>query len=104
MKHKYTWLFVLAVAVISIVSCKKDDDFVHARIVDTGDITYEGCGYVLKLDDSALLKPVYLPSAYQHDQLEVRVKYKHTGLLDTCQYGSVIYDMVNVSDIERADP
>ncbi len=97
-------VFVLAlIAVLGILSCKKEEDYVHAVIVDTQDITYEGCGYLLKLDDSALLKPLYLPGAFQHDGLEVRVKYDHTDIKDTCQYGSIIYDMVNISDIKRAE-
>ncbi len=97
---------IVALAVCSalgILSCKKDSNFVDAMIVDTGDITYEGCGYLLKLNNNELLKPLYLPGAYQHDGLEVKVKYEHTDLRDTCNYGTKIYDMVNVSDIQRAE-
>ena len=98
------FVLVLAfIAALGILSCKKDDNYVHAVIVDTQDVTYEGCGYLLKLDDNALLKPLYLPGAYQHDGLEVMVQYDHTDIKDTCQYGSIIYDMVNVSDIKRAE-
>lgn len=98
MKLKLTLLSL--VAILGILSCKKEDDYVNARIVDTGDITYEGCGYLLQLDDSALLKPIYLPGAYQHDGIDVKIKYKHTQLTDTCEYGQKIFDQVNVSDIK----
>ncbi|WP_157977241.1 hypothetical protein [Taibaiella helva] len=74
---------------------------VEATVIDTGDITNEGCGYVLRLEDQALLQPEYLPSAYQHGGLKVKVKYTHTGVQDTCQFGSVVYDLVSIQDIKR---
>lgn len=73
---------------------------VNAVVVDTGNITYAGCGYLLKLDDSALVLPTYLPGAYQHGGLKVEIEYHHTGIKDTCQFGSVIYDMVKLDDIK----
>lgn len=85
-------------ALVGFTACDKDKNMVDAIVVDTGDITYEGCGYLLELEDKALLQPLDLPSAYQHDGIKVKVEYSHTGIQDTCDYGTVIYDLV---DIER---
>lgn len=94
-------LILFALSVFSFLSCSKQSKMVDATVIDTGDITYEGCGYVLQLEDSALLKPTYMPGAYQHDGFKVRIEYHHTGIKDTCQYGSIIYDMVKLDEIER---
>lgn len=81
-------------------SCSKNKDLRSAVIVDTGDLSYEGCGYLVKLDNAELLKPVHLPGAYQHDGIRVNVRYTFTGLKDTCQYGTVVYDLVTLDQIE----
>lgn len=99
MAKKYG-LFILLFATLAIYSCTKEKNMVDATVVDTGDITYDGCGYLLQMNDSALLKPTYLPGAYQHGGMQVKIEYHHTGIQDTCQYGSVIYDMVKLDDIE----
>jgi hypothetical protein len=99
MQRKFYSLILLAATAI-VVSCNPDKDWVEATIIDTQDITYEGCGYVLELPNSELLKPIHLDSRYQHDGISVKVKYKHTGIQDTCRYGSVIYDMINIQNIK----
>jgi hypothetical protein len=99
MTKKYT-LALLAMLFLS-VSCSKDKDMVDATIVDTGDITNIGCGYLLQLEDQAIVQPQYLPSAYQHGGMKVKVKYTHTGVQDTCDFGTVIYDLVSIQDIKK---
>jgi len=93
--------FSLAIAsVLFLAACNKDKDMVEATVVDTGDITNAGCGYVLRLQDSALVQPNYLPSAFQHGGIVVKVKYTHTGVQDTCRFGSVVYDLVSIQNIK----
>jgi len=99
MIKKYT--LALGAFLILAVSCNKDKDMVDATVVDTGDITNEGCGYVLELKDKALIQPNYLPSDYQHGGMRVKVKYTHTGVIDTCKFGSVIYDLVSIQEIRK---
>jgi len=94
------YLLAATAVLLSIAACNNDKDMREAKVVDSGDITFEGCGYVLELPNSELIKPVYLPSAYQHDGISVKVKYKHTGILDTCRFGTVIYDMVSIQEIK----
>jgi hypothetical protein len=92
--------FATAMALITL-SCNKERNMVNAIVVDTGDITRSGCGYLLKLDDQALLQPDYLPSTYQHEGLKVKIKYTHTGAIDTCAFGVTTYDIVTLQDIMR---
>lgn len=99
---KRYFLPLLITTLFSFTACNKDRKMVDATVVDTQDLTYVGCGYVLELQDKALVLPLNLPSAYQHDGMKVRVEYQHTGIQDTCKFGTVIYDMVDVQEIKRA--
>ena len=101
MTKRYTLLLACTLLLSAFGACNKDKDMVDATIVDTGDITNEGCGYLLQLEDKAVVQPSYLPSAYQHGGLKVKVKYNHTGIKDTCKFGSVIYDLVSIQEIKR---
>jgi hypothetical protein len=102
MMKKYFFI-LFALTAMTFTACKNDKDMVDATVVDTGDLTYEGCGYVLKLTDAALVQPMNLPSAYQHDGMEVKVKYSHTGIQDTCKYGTVIYDLIDIEKIKKVN-
>lgn len=101
MLKKITFIGIVAVMALAGVSCNKKDDLRKATIIRTGDITYEGCGYLLKLDDAGeIIKPNYLPGAYQHPNIRVTVSYDHTGVVDTCDYSPKIFDVVNLKTIE----
>ncbi len=98
----FKWISILAVfSALLLSSCSSDKGMVDATIINTGDISYEGCGYVLELDNSELLQPIYLPSDYQLHNLKVKVKYAHSGMQDTCDYGTVIYDLIDIEKIKR---
>ena len=92
---------ILITALFSFSACNKESKLVDATVVDTKDLTFVGCGYVLELQDKALILPLNLPSAYQHDGMKVKVDFKHTGIQDTCKFGTVIYDMVDIQEIKR---
>lgn len=96
-------ILILLTCLFLFAGCVADKNMVEAIVVDSGDITYEGCGYLLQLEDKALIQPMNLPSAYHHDGMKVKVKYKHTGVQDTCPFGTVIYDLVNVEKIKRSN-
>ncbi len=95
-------LGVFTLSLISI-SCSKDKNYTSATIVDTGDISLNGCGYLIRLADGREEKPLYLPSSFQHDGLKVLVKYHNTGIMDTCRNipPREFYDQVVVDDIKR---
>jgi len=96
---------LLSTALLAIlgVSCKKDKGFVKATVMDTGDITETGCGYLLRLDDGRDEKPLYLPSNYQHNGMKVLVKYHYSGVMDTCRSNPPheFYDQVVVDEIKK---
>ncbi|HRP90185.1 MAG TPA: hypothetical protein PKX92_09100 [Edaphocola sp.] len=83
------------------VSCDPDRRLVNATVIDTGNITGDGCGYLFVLPDSAYLKPTYLDAAYQHNGLKVKIQYTFSGELDTCEFGSKVYEMVTVKKIKK---
>lgn len=97
------YLLSAGLLILTATACKKDNNYTHAVIMDTGDITADGCGYLLRLDDGREEKPQYLPSAFQHDGLEVYVKYRSTGILDTCEYSAPrkFFELVSIDDIKK---
>jgi hypothetical protein len=97
----FTKITLVGAAVFAMFSCNKNSDTVEARILDAQDITNLGCGYLLLLEDSGLVKPDYLPSAFQHNGMKVQVKYQHTGVMDTCDYGAKIYDRASILKIQQ---
>lgn len=97
----FTKIILAGVATLVFASCEKNSNTVNATILDSNDITLEGCGYLLLLEDSGLVKPAYLPSAYQHDGMKVEVKYNYSGIFDTCDYGAKIYDRASILEIRQ---
>ncbi len=98
---KFTNLFI-SIALVAVCSaCNKKTETRDAVIVHTDDITAKGCGYLLQFEDQSLVKPNYLPSAFQHNGMKVKVKYQHTGVMDTCDYGSKVYDLADIDKIDR---
>jgi hypothetical protein len=98
--------YLLGAALLSVlaVSCKKDKDMVKATVIDTGDIATGGCGYIIMLEeDKRELKPIYLPSAYQHDGYKVKVEYSSNGEQGVCTTHpiSAVYEIVEIKDIKR---
>ncbi len=98
--------YLLAFFSILVSSCKKPDDgFVNAMVIDSGDITTHGCGYLIRFDDGTEQKPYQLLSAYQHNGLTVKVKYHQSEIMDTCRYSSPFsyYQLIIIDDIKN-DP
>jgi hypothetical protein len=83
MMRKYVLGAFVVLSVLAI-GCKKDKNMKKATVVDSGDIASGGCGYLLRLDDGVDVRPEYLPSAYQHDGIKVKVKLNRDGEGDVC--------------------
>jgi hypothetical protein len=96
------YILCLASLTILTLACKKDK-YSSATVIDTGDVTSEGCGYILRMSDGKDEKPDHLPSAFQHNNLKVKVKIRHSGILDTCQFDPphVFYERVYIEDIKK---
>jgi hypothetical protein len=102
MRNRY-FLFITLFSLL-IGSCKKEDDgFIDAVVVDSGNITKDGCGYLLRFADGTEEKPYQLLSTYQHNGLEVQVKYHQSDILDTCGSSAPFsyYQLIIVDDIRN---
>lgn len=99
------YLFSAAVlALLSVTACKKDKNLQEATVVDTGDVALGGCGYLLEIKSTGdRIRPVNLPSAYQHHNLRVKVKYDTDGRGDVCYVTPVNYfiETVELTEIKR---
>lgn len=97
--------YLLGTALLALlaVSCKKDKGFENATILDTGDVTVDGCGYLLRFDDGREEKPEYLESNYQHNGMKVLVKYHSSGVLDTCQFAvpRKFFERIYIDEIKK---
>jgi hypothetical protein len=96
---------LLLLSAFSLAACNKDDDFQNAVVRDSGDVSNSGCGYLLDVENEGEQKPEYLPSAFQHEGMRVKVKYTYTGVLDTCGHTlpQSFHELVRIDDIKRAD-
>ncbi len=97
--------FLLGAVTLTLlaVSCKKDKDYTRATVIDSGDITADGCGWLLRLEDGKLEKPEYVPGNFLHNNLKVKVKFHSTGVLDTCRSTPPydFFEQVAIDDIKR---
>lgn len=93
----------LAAFTLLLAACEKDKDLTNATIIDTGDVSSEGCGYLLRMDDGREEKPVYLDSDFQHDGLRVKVKFHLSGIGDTCGFRAPrsYFEQVYIDEIKR---
>jgi hypothetical protein len=94
-------IVLIVLASIALWSCDKYKDYQSAVIIDSGDITVDGCGYLIKLNDGSFAKPVYLNSAFQHNNMKVKAKLTLNGQKDTCGMGMSIYNLAVIEDMVR---
>jgi hypothetical protein len=96
-------LGVFVLLFVFVAACKKDKNMVAATIVDTGDVAWKGCGYLIRLNDGTDLRPKYLPSQYQHDGMKVKVKFNRDGEGDVCDTYPVkrFIEVVDLIDIKK---
>lgn len=92
---------LLALVCTALGSCDKYKDYQRGFVMDSGDITTNGCGYLLKLNGGGFVKPAYLNSSFQHDNMKVKVQLVLSGKKDTCAMGTAIYDEAIIKDIVR---
>ena len=94
-------LLLAAFSLIAFASCKKyDEGFTRAQVIYAGDLTTNGCGWMLRFQDGSLVKPVYLASAYQIDSLGVLIQYYPAGEQSNCNPQQP-YDKIGIDEIKR---
>ena len=74
-------IFFALITIITISSCTEteevsceEDCFENAIIRDFGNPVVDGCGWVVDIS-SIIYKPENLPSEFEIDELEVKIKY-----------------------------
>lgn len=95
---------ILFAAIATLAACKKDKDFKKATVVDSGDVSSSGCGYILRMDDGSNQKPANLPSAYTHNGLKVKLKYHNDSGFVACHAIDTsihLLQVIVVDDIKR---
>ena len=101
MRYFYYLSAAFLMAIVFATSCKKrDDGYTQALVIKTNDLTPSGCGYLLRFTNNVLVKPQYLPSAYQLDSLAVLIKYSNTGTQSNCMPQNPM-DIISIDDIKR---
>ena len=103
MRKKYFPLVAIILS-ISVLACNKSDNgFENAEVVERGDVTNEGCGYLLRFDDGREEKPYQLLSAYQHNGMLVKVKYHSSEVTDTCGAARPYsyYQLIIIDEIKK---
>lgn len=103
MRKKYFHLITI-ILTLSILACNKTEEgFEDAKVVDSGDLTSDGCGYLLEFADGRTEKPYQLLSAYQHNGMLVKVKYHVSDVFDTCGTSKPYsyYQLIIVDDIKK---
>jgi len=55
------------------------------------------------MEDGKIEKPDYVPSAYQHNDLKVKVRFHNSGVLDTCRSlpPHQFFEVVIIDDIKK---
>jgi hypothetical protein len=88
---------------LAAAACTKEKDYKTATVRDSGDVTQGGCSYLLDVSGEGEQKPQYLPSAYQHNGMKVKVIYHKSGILDTCGHTLpfIFHELVSIDDIKR---
>lgn len=86
--------------IITLSSCIKEDDFESAVIRDFGDPAVDGCGWVVDIS-SIIYKPKNLPTEFEVDNLEVKMKYDILDSKANCGFAHDVYDEIHIKDIYK---
>ncbi len=97
---------VLILLICMIVSCKKTDRVtakdIQATIVYSGDISVDGCGWLVKINDSSISYHAdNLPETYQTDQLAVIVSYQLLAAKYSCGLISNNLSVIKIDAIRK---
>lgn len=74
---------------------------ISGKIIYTGQIAADGCGYMLRTADNQELKPMNLSAAFQQDGLPVAVSYTINSEPFACGLLPVEFTQINIVSIEK---
>ena len=97
---KQTIIFTLTI-IMTLSACNKENKFENAIIRDYGDPAVDGCGWVVDIS-STIYTPRDLPTQFQVDKLEVKMKYDILDSKFKCGvFLQLSYDEIHIRNIKR---
>jgi hypothetical protein len=100
---------ILLLAII-IPSCKKPASPAvtlapNATIVNSGEIAADGCGWLVRLNDSTEFSPVNLSADFQQDNLKVNITYAQLSTRTSCGMlaGNPGILQIKINNIQKAN-
>ena len=106
---KYPVKYFLIVIIFFCLSCTKDKScencqdqniYQNATIVFEGPVATDGCGWLVKIDDTHSYHPDVLNIAFQQDQLPVQIDYILTADKFICGIAALQIPVIHVNDIK----
>lgn len=74
---------------------------ISGKIVYTGPIAADGCGYLVRTNDNQDFKPMNLSAAFQQDGLPVTVSYTVSSEPFACGLLPTEFTQINIVSIEK---
>jgi hypothetical protein len=72
----------------------------NATIVYEGPVASDGCGWLVKIDDTHTYHPDVLDITFQQDQLAVKIAYELTSDKFICGIAGLQITVIHVNDIK----
>jgi hypothetical protein len=84
----------------SCEDCLDESNYKNATIVFTGTVATDGCGWLVKTDDTHSYHPDVLNIVFQQDQLPVKIAYELTSDKFICGIAGLQIPVIHVVDIK----
>jgi hypothetical protein len=85
-------IILLGIALLVFNSCKKSQELVGGTIRFSGQVSVDGCGWVIDLENGPV-HPVNLDSIYRKDNLKIELNYKELKTNFDCGIGSSLKEI-----------
>ncbi|MEO6290557.1 MAG: hypothetical protein ABIO76_11580 [Ginsengibacter sp.] len=102
--------YILIAFVFFGLSCKKEKSceecvggalVKNATIVYAGPLEADGCGWLVKIDNTLAYHPDVLDTAFQHDQLAVKITFVVTTNNFICGIAAMSIPVIHVVHLEK---
>lgn len=90
--RKLTLFTILVFGTITVNSCKKSTELYAGLIRYSGDLSLDGCGWVIDTE-SGTFHPTNLSSEFQQDSLKVELNYTALTTMFNCGFGSSLKEL-----------
>lgn len=80
--------------------CVDKNIYKNPTIIFTGPVATDGCGWLIKIDDTHTYNPDVLNAAFQQDQLMVKISYELTSDKFICGKAGLQIPVIHVNDIK----